>query len=392
MFPANQKKRRFVVQGFFLVTIAMQSVLWADLAPGWGESIIAPSGLVPSLAFSSSTGYPSVSYSSGYAQFNGSSWTLNAPPCGFDRSSVAFNPCTGRAGLAMSAGLHTGCYSEFDGVNWLPAESFCGSSECGQYPSLAFDPVTCLATVSRFNSFPPGGDLRFSVRSSANMWTTTVADNDVQRTGAFTSLAYDPSTNRPCIAYQDVTNLDLRFACFDGSTWVKETVDSTGEVASENLLLAFRATPPHNAGISYRDVTNGDLKYAEKSGLAWTITTIDSVGDTGFTTSLAFHPTTGRPTIAYHDATNGALRLAEYNGSSWILSTVDDDAQPYASLAFQPVTNQPAIAYTRGSGQLVYVLRVSTVPALSATGLVISVGAILATGSMLFRRKTATSS
>ena len=88
--------------------------------------------------------------------------------------------------------------------------------------------------------------------------------------------------------------------------WTLTTVDSAGD-AGQFTSLAF--TPGGQPAISSYDVTNGDLKYAVFNGSTWTLTTADSSGDVGFHSSLAFTPA-GQPAISYYDILNGDLKYA----------------------------------------------------------------------------------
>ncbi len=62
----------------------------------------------------------------------------------------------------------------------------------------------------------------------ANVWDIKTVDSD-GNVGHDISLALD-SNNNPCISYFDDTNGDLKYAYYNGSTWVKQTVDSDGYV------------------------------------------------------------------------------------------------------------------------------------------------------------------
>ena len=75
------------------------------------------------------------------------------------------------------------------------------------------------------------------------------------------SIALD-SVNNPHISYFDLTNVDLKYAVRNGSSWDIETVDSVGAVGGFNSLVLDSANNPH---ISYLDYTNNVLKYASKS-------------------------------------------------------------------------------------------------------------------------------
>ena len=71
-------------------------------------------------------------------------------------------------------------------------------------------------------------------------------------------LALDGAGN-PSISYIDSTNTSLKFAYFNGTSWVTETVDNSGDVGSYSALALDSSGNP---SISYYDTTNGDLLYA----------------------------------------------------------------------------------------------------------------------------------
>src|SRR5690606_35022910 len=57
-------------------------------------------------------------------------------------------------------------------------------------------------------------------------WRLTPVDA-ARGTGYYTSLAFCPD-GRPAISYQDISNADLRFARFNGTSWSNVTVDAEG--------------------------------------------------------------------------------------------------------------------------------------------------------------------
>jgi hypothetical protein len=77
-------------------------------------------------------------------------------------------------------------------------------------------------------------------------------------------VGYDSSivvdaAGHPHISYYDASNVDLKYATFNGSTWLIETVDSTGTVGRYTSIALDAKGRPH---ISYLDFANGNLKYA----------------------------------------------------------------------------------------------------------------------------------
>jgi len=114
------------------------------------------------------------------------------------------------------------------------------------------------------------------------------------------------TADRPHISYYDAANDDLKYAHWDGATWVIETVDSSGWVGKYTSLALNTAGRPH---ISYYDMASADLKYARWDGATWVVETVDSGGEVGWYNSLVLDEA-GRPHISYHDTTNEDLRYA----------------------------------------------------------------------------------
>jgi hypothetical protein len=117
--------------------------------------------------------------------------------------------------------------------------------------------------------------------------------------GEYNSLALDSNDN-PHISYYG--NDNLKYAIWNGSGWVSQTVDAPGTVGQFNSLALDSNDDPH---ISY--YSNNNLKYATWNGSGWVMQTIDT-GGMRFS-SLALD-SNDAPHISYYDAIDEDLNYA----------------------------------------------------------------------------------
>lgn len=178
-------------------------------------------------------------------------------------------------------------------------------------------------------------------------WVLETVDTDG---GCCTSLALD-SLCYPHIAYFVNAGYDLKYAHWDGSTWLTEIVDSVGTVGLDNSLELDSNGYPH---ISYYDTSNNYLKYAKWDGSSWVIEILDVDG--GKYTSLALD-SLDNPCIAYFAGSGyNELRYASWNVFYWDITTVVNPASEIISdisLALNSL-DQPCIAYSYLSDSLKY--------------------------------------
>jgi hypothetical protein len=148
------------------------------------------------------------------------------------------------------------------------------------------------------------------------------------------------------------------------SPWTIATIDPTSITGDDRGQYASMAIDPGSGTIyiSYYNASDGDLRVAKTvtSGgncgpnNTWSCETVDRGGDVGQYSSIAVHPTTGRPGVAYFDDSNDSLKYALYGclgeSCAWVSMTIEAGIAGqigygyYASLAYDS-SGTPHIAY-----------------------------------------------
>lgn len=157
--------------------------------------------------------------------------------------------------------------------------------------------------------------------------------------GLHTSLKLN-ADGFPRISYRDISNGDLKYAEWNGSTWEIQLVDDVDDVGRFSSLALDLAGNPR---IMYNDFTNRDLKYAARDGTDWSIWVVDSVGDVGRYSRLALDDN-DYPRCSYADFTNWALKYVAWNGFDWDFQVVDPGGGYNNSLVLDE-NDYPRISY-----------------------------------------------
>ncbi len=242
-------------------------------------------------------------------------------------------------------------YVAYNGSSWNEPEIIDSSSAIQDYVSLAFSP-SGIPSVAYSN-----GHLRYACFSDQTWLTETV---DTINIGPVASLAFDTQEN-PGISYYwsevmgdtgPINKFDLRYAYFDGTNWIKDTVDEAGAVGYRSSILY---DSNDNPVIAYSDDTNAPnniLKFIRFDGTDWgPPEVIDETAKCGVWPSLAFD-IEGYPSIAYVGSYR--LKFARFNGSEWNMEIVDNDGEngEYNSLAYNDQGNPMTSYYGNNDGQI----------------------------------------
>jgi len=154
------------------------------------------------------------------------------------------------------------------------------------------------------------GDLKLAVNTGGG-WDITVVDaGTIDEDGLEADVGQWPSMlvdgGELVIAYQDVTNQDLRIARGSGTEWTTELVDD-GEWAGADGEIYMNGSFP---AIVYFDGEENDIRVATSDGSAWTLDML-----AGEDAGLGFHNETvtigGTRYVACYDYTNRTIWFAK---------------------------------------------------------------------------------
>lgn len=238
-------------------------------------------------------------------------------------------------------------YAEFDGANWqVQVVDLAGN--VGEYNSLALTPDSDARP--RIAYWDGGNDvLKYAERDAAGTWGTVTVDAGDIEDGRYASLALDPTTGKPRIAYQARipgasfgTRAVLKYAfcnaadCLAAGNWTKVILVNAadGEDLGAAARLALVAGVPR---FSYYHQDNGTLHVGACATAACAsagVTTRQVDGpDVGEEASLVLN-SVGNPRLAYYDGGNGNAKYATCGdnatlidctaaGATWTLRTLE---------------------------------------------------------------------
>jgi hypothetical protein len=299
----------------------------------------------PAIAYSYYDAYSTATF--WYSAYNGSTWvddwdtpaasTPNSISLAFDVSGyphVSWNDSS----LKYS--------SRGSGGTWTGPTTLDASVTAGQPVSM--DIIGILAKVAYYN--PSNGVLYFKDHDRSSWKASTIVVTQGHDMGSCSSLSID-SLGSAHISYFDNTNKHLLYARSSGSTWTKNTIDSTGNAGCYSAMIAN----PLNNDPTVAYINSGNLYYVVGNGTTWVSPLpVESGVDSSFNGFQAFDMaigSDGRPHMVYRKG--GNIWYAVLNGTTWTKTQiVTGPTGSYVALALGPA-NQPHVAFYQ-SGSLKY--------------------------------------
>lgn len=243
-------------------------------------------------------------------------WDIQTVVSGASPGSISldFNPL-GNPAIAYG-NAYGGWLAEWDGISsWqLAMIDDLVSGPGGPCVDLAYDPTSGSPTVSY-----SAGELYFAKRTGSS-WSSSLADKFL--VGDEQSLAYD-GANHPAISYLTLYKgkYSVGLVRWDGTKWIRQIVHQAVRVPYIDLAYDSAGNP----AIAYATSIDGfytptiTLRLARWNGTTWIREVVETgppdFGGYGNRARLAFDPTTGSLAMLHGGA--GTVRFVRWNGSSW---------------------------------------------------------------------------
>ncbi|MCF7816079.1 MAG: chitobiase/beta-hexosaminidase C-terminal domain-containing protein [Candidatus Pacebacteria bacterium] len=291
--------------------------------------------------------------------------------------SFAINPDTGEKYIAyQDSSTSKLSVKKFDGAEWVVVGTESFSANRADYVSLAFNPATFEPYVAYREVHADGqGYQTYSnlhlVRFDGSSWVDAVTP-EVYATGVHVgrmSLAFNPSTYEPYVAYDQYTYTSPPPTYTHSSRVRKLTGSTWSDIGSGNLFsgtgiqeikIAFNPSTndPYVTFIDFEDANTYKVNTKVFDGSSW-----NTVGSSGFSVgsgktssiSFAFNPSTNQPFVVYADPGDFNKAYAmEFDGSSWNAIGTAGFNDGYGSgpdglaVAFNPANDMPYVMYPGG--------------------------------------------
>lgn len=319
-----------------------------------------------SLVFNPITNEPYIAYpdnSTGtivVQKFNGTSWNqigLNIGNVAADAGvSLVFNPITNEPYVAYPNNESEAFVVQyFNGNAWFQVGGDIGFAGSDAEVSLAFKPSSNQPYIA-YHYYATG---TFIVRKlNGSNWSQVGEDIIFSPTNNVTnsydpdvSLAFNPSTDQPYIAYpQESTNTYI-VSDFNQSYWNLVGGTHLGYSESDSSVSVAFKTSTNEVYVAYSEPLGIDkyIKIDKYNGSYWsTIGGSYDLKGSDAAVSLAFNSSSNEPYVAYSNKDLNSFVIQKFDGSSWTQvgsNLGSSDADSGVSLAFNPATNDPYIAY-----------------------------------------------
>ena len=290
-------------------------------------------------------------------RYSGVFWTL-VGLAGFsagraDSTCLVFQPSTNAPHVAYVdyGNGNRATVMAYDGSAWSAVGSagFTSNAVYGTSMSLAFSPSTSQPYVAFSDS---GNSNKATVMAyDGSCWAAVGSPGFSADTAVQVVIAFNPSTNAPYVAYQDLNcgSNQVTVMAYAASAW--STVGSACFTADQAdwISLAFQpgTALPY---IAYQDASvsgHASVMRYDSGSSNWVM-----VGSPGFASpsgatseSLAFQPISSQPFLAFQEST-----VTTWNGSGPAWDGVGPahfwtDQTHYTSLAFKPNAPEPYVAF-----------------------------------------------
>jgi hypothetical protein len=347
---------------------------------GIGSSIVLDNLGHPWISYGDATDNPN--YHLKVAHFTGTTWQTSVVDTTGDKISAIALDNAGNPAIAYLDAINLLVeYAKIVGGVWQ-IETVDPHCETSTSISLVID-----ASNNPHITYIDGSDMEYPsltyATCSGGTWSLEVVSDTCDMTE--TSPLQLDSAGNPCISYYDPVSGTLLYAKKVGSTWLKETVDSTG-----GNYPSLKLNSAGNPCISY--FTMAGLQYAYLSGGIWHKETVDPTVALSCFTSLALD-NSNYARIAYWDQVSNSLRYAYYDGTAWHVEIIDTGKVGKFNSLTLDNTGNPYISYLdEKNNDLKYAYSVILLPSVtpeSGGALALVLSAMLAIGCYIgLKRRT----
>lgn len=232
-----------------------------------------------------------------------------------------------------------------------------GFSESAVYnTTIAFNPTTNQPYIA----YSDGGHSYAAtvMRYDGTNWMPVGSPGFSFAGALYTSIAFNPANNQPYVAYSDYTTFgNATVMTFESNNWtpVGNILFSAGQANYINIAFKPSNNQPYVVYSDSGSSGNATVMQLDSNSNTWI-----PVGSPGFSageadyTDIAFDQLNNQPYVVYQDfgnSLNATVMKFDANSSTWIPVGSPGFSQSiafYTSIAFNPSNNQPYVVYSDG--------------------------------------------